>query len=82
MGRVEKEMMDAVWHLMDAGADSVTEEEILDAVVPREHPEYRFQAAYVYGVERLLRRNWLTPLRRDGQRRYRPTRPRSAADAG
>ena len=38
------------------GALSVPASEILDAVVPSDHPEFRERSAYRYGLERLHRR--------------------------
>jgi len=41
---------------LEGGALSVSGVEILDAVVPTDHPEFRERPAYRYGLDRLLRR--------------------------
>jgi hypothetical protein len=41
---------------LEQGALSVTESEIMDAIVPRDHPEFGWRPAYRYGLERLRRR--------------------------
>ena len=56
MGPVEANMLAYIQRRLEQGALSVTEREIMDAVVPHDHPEYRERPAYRYGLERLKRR--------------------------
>jgi hypothetical protein len=57
MGPVEADMLAYIQRRLEQGALSVTEQEIMDAVVPHDHPEYRERPAYRYGLERLRRRH-------------------------
>jgi hypothetical protein len=63
VNNVESEMLAYIQRRMADGALSVTEQEVLDAVVPREHPEYRQRPAYKYGLERLQRRRVINAVR-------------------
>lgn len=48
-----------------------TLQEIMDAVVPPDHPEFRERPAYRYGIERLLRRHLINAVHdREGKRHY------------
>ena len=56
---------------LDAGRLSVPAPEILDAVVPAEHPEWRYRPAYRHGLERLHRRFVINAVDApDGTRHY------------
>ena len=57
METVESNMLDYINRRIDAGVLSVTEAEILDAVVPADHPEFRSRPAYLHGLDRLRRRH-------------------------
>jgi len=70
MGNVESQMLEYLNARLDAGALAVAAEEILDAVVPREHPELREKPAYRYGLDRLLRRGVINAVDKDGRRYY------------
>jgi hypothetical protein len=56
MNPVEAQMLDFIKRRLDEGATSVPASEILAAVVPKEHPEYRLRPAYKHGLDRLRRR--------------------------
>jgi hypothetical protein len=56
MGPVESNMLAYIERRLEEGELSVTRVEIMDAVIPRDHPEFRERPAYRYGLERLLRR--------------------------
>ena len=53
MGPVESRMLAYLKARLENGALSVSGEEIMDAVVPSDHPEFRERPAYRYGLERL-----------------------------
>jgi hypothetical protein len=57
MGPVESNMLAYLRRRLEEGALSVTGAEIMDAVIPPDHPEYKERPAYRYGLERLLRRH-------------------------
>ena len=57
MGPVETKMLSYIENRLREGALSVPEAEIMSAVVPHEHPEYRNRPAYRHGLDRLLRRH-------------------------
>jgi hypothetical protein len=53
------------------GAISVTESEVLAAVIPADQPQLRFRPAYRYGLERLQRRLMINAVvDRAGTRHY------------
>jgi len=56
MGTVEANMLAYIKRRLDEGALSVSEAEIMDAVVPPDHPEYRSRPQYRHGLDRLRRR--------------------------
>jgi len=62
MATVENEMLAYIQRKLTDGALSVTESEILDAVVPSAHPEYRSRPAYRYGLDRLRRRGLVNAI--------------------
>ena len=71
MNPVEAEMLTYIQRRIDEGAATVSEDEILAAVVPADHPEYRLRPAYRYGLTRLRRRRRLGAFpSRDGGMRY------------
>jgi hypothetical protein len=53
MGPVESKMLAYLKRRLDEGALSVPASEILDAVIPPDHPEFRYRPAYRYGLDRL-----------------------------
>lgn len=57
MGIVEANMLAYIKGRLDAGMLSVSEAEIMEAVVPPDHPEFRMRPAYRHGLERLRRRH-------------------------
>jgi hypothetical protein len=74
MGFVERRMMEAIIRLIEAEAAGVTEEQVLSAVIPPEHPEYRLRPSYAYGFRRLAIRGLLSAVRdQSGGWVYRPT---------
>lgn len=53
------------------GRLAIPGEEIVNAVIPPEHPEWRRRPAYRYGLERFLRRNVVNAIDApDGSRHY------------
>ena len=52
-GHVERAMLAFIQARHDSGALSVTKDEVFAAVVPPNHPEFRFRPAYRYGLDRL-----------------------------
>jgi hypothetical protein len=56
MGPVESNMLAYIKRRLEEGELSVTRAEIMDAVIPSDHPDFRERPAYRYGLERLLRR--------------------------
>jgi HEAT repeat protein len=74
---LEAKMMAFLWSRIDAGTTGATEREIIDAVVPADHPKYRYRPAYKYGVQRLHLRGWLTARsQEEGNWMYSPSRSR------
>jgi hypothetical protein len=64
-------MLAYVQRRIDEGAATIPEDEILAAVVPLDHQEYRLRPAYRYGLMRLRRRHLLGAFEgRDGVMRY------------
>ena len=57
MGTVESNILAYIKRRLEAGALSVSETEIMDAVVPPDNPELRLRPAYRYGLDRLRRRH-------------------------
>jgi hypothetical protein len=75
MGIVERLMMDAIPRLIAAGAKGVTEEQVLGAVIPTDHPECRSRPSYKHGFARLRRRGLLTAVWDEPEGwKYAPTR--------
>jgi hypothetical protein len=71
MNSVEADMLGYIKRCLDAGRLSVPAAEILDAVVPREHPEWRYRPGYRHGLERLQRRRVINAVdASDGTRHY------------
>jgi hypothetical protein len=56
VGPVETKMVEYIKRRLGEGALSVSETEIMEAVIPADQPEFRLLPAYRYGLERLLRR--------------------------
>ena len=56
MGTVEKRMLAYITRRLEEGALSVPGAEVMDAVVPPDHPEFRERPAYRYGLDRLRTR--------------------------
>lgn len=82
MGTIEAQIWKVLWAKMDSETSPVSAEELLSAVIPADHPEYRLLPAYKYAVERLARRGWLNGHQdTDGTIRYSPARPRNAGSA-
>ena len=57
MANVESRMLAYIQQRISAGAPAVPESEVMNAVIPPQHPEYRYRPAYRHGLERLLRRH-------------------------
>ena len=57
MGIVESNILAYIKRRLEAGVLSVSEAEIMDAVVPPDHPEFRLRPAYRHGLDRLRRRH-------------------------
>lgn len=71
MGTVESEMVAYVERRLAEGCLSVSASEIVDAVVPRDHPDWRHRPAYRHGLDRLHRRLVLNAVdAADGTRHY------------
>src|SRR3954470_4279900 len=71
MGFVEAEMLAYIQRCLDEGRLSVPAPEIIDAVVPPDHPEWCHRPAYRHGLERLHRRLVLNAVdASDGPRHY------------
>lgn len=63
MGPVETQMLRFIEGRLAEGSLSVSEEDILAAVVPTDHPEYRDRPSYRHGLDRLLRRHVINAVR-------------------
>jgi putative heme degradation protein len=57
MGIVESNILAYIKDRLEAGVLSVNEAEIMEAVVPPDHPEFRMRPAYRHGLDRLRRRH-------------------------
>jgi hypothetical protein len=57
MENVESQILAYIQRRPMEGALSVPASEVMDAIIPAEHPEYRLRPAYRYGLERLRRRS-------------------------
>jgi hypothetical protein len=57
MGPVESNILAYIKRRLEDGELSVTGAEIMEAVIPADHPEFRERPAYRYGLERLRRRH-------------------------
>ena len=62
MGKVESQFLAYLKQRLEEGALSVPESEIMAAIVPADHPEYRFLPAYRYGLQRLRRRSIINAI--------------------
>jgi hypothetical protein len=60
--RLRANVFTYIHHRLEPGTLSATGREIMDAVVPRDHPEYRERPAYRYGLDRLRRRHVINAL--------------------
>ena len=68
---VEAEMLAFIRRRLAEGAMSVPESEVIAAVIPQDHPEFRFRPAYRRGLERLHRRRQVWAIQgREGELRY------------
>jgi hypothetical protein len=56
-------MLDFIRQRLAEGSLAVPEEQIMRAVVPGDHPEYRNRPAYRYGLDRLHRRRVVNCVR-------------------
>jgi hypothetical protein len=65
MGKVEREMMEAIIRLVQELGRGVTAAEALSAIVPPSQPELRFKPSYQHCFERLERRGLLEATTRD-----------------
>jgi hypothetical protein len=63
MGPVETSMLRYIERRLAEGSLSVLEKDILAAVVPADHPEYRDRPSYRHGLDRLLRRHVINAVR-------------------
>jgi hypothetical protein len=71
MGTVESKMLAYIKARLEEGTLAVPATEVMDAVVPPDHPEFRERPAYRHGLERLHRRKVINAVDdRDGQRHY------------
>jgi hypothetical protein len=71
MNPVEAEMLAFIKRRLDEGATSLPASEILAAILPKDHPEYRLRPAYKYGLDRLRRRRRICAVvGRGGELRY------------
>jgi hypothetical protein len=71
MGAVESSMLAYIERRLEEGALSVSGAEVMDAVVPPDHPEFRERPAYQHGLDRLLRRHVINAVDdRSGMRHY------------
>jgi hypothetical protein len=57
MGPAESNMLAYSKRRLGEGELSLTEAEIMEAVIPHDHPELRQRPAYRYGLQRLVRRH-------------------------
>ena len=74
MGGVERAIVEALIRFTEAGAEAVTEEQLLASIVSPEEPARREAPSYTFGV-RLVRRGRLAPQWEDRRRvGYRPPR--------
>jgi hypothetical protein len=68
---VEAQMVAFIQRRVAEGAASVTRSEVLAAVIPHEHPEYRYRPEYKQALERLHHHRRIRAIRdKDGQMRY------------
>ena len=73
MGTVETKILDYVRRRHEQGVLGVTETEIMAAIIPADHPEYRLLPAYRYGIQRLRvrhRLNAASGVREKGKLHY------------
>ena len=71
MGEVESKMLAYIQSRLAKGALSVSAADIMNAVLPSEHPESRYRPAYRHGLDRLERRNVIQGINDpNGNRHY------------
>ncbi|CAN5473543.1 hypothetical protein BH09PLA1_BH09PLA1_05720 [soil metagenome] len=71
MGTVESEMLAYIERRLADGRLSVPATEIINAVGPPDHPDWRYRPAYRHGLERLHRRLVINAVDApDGTRHY------------
>jgi hypothetical protein len=59
MGQIERRIIEAAARLLADGNKVVTEDQLLEAILPPNEPEARFRHSYAYAVDRLVRRGLL-----------------------
>lgn len=62
METVESKMLAYIERRLEQGALSVSTAEIMEAVVPPEHPEFRYRPAYRHGLDRMMRRHVINAI--------------------
>jgi len=62
MGKVESDVLAYIKQRLEAGALSVTESEIMDVIIPADHPEFRLRPTYQYALARLRRRHVINAI--------------------
>lgn len=71
MEPVEKQILAFIKRRMEEGADSVTRDEVMREILPKDHPEWRYRAPYKGALDTLYRRNRVYAMRtKDGEMRY------------
>ena len=71
MDPVEAQILAFIKRRMAQGADSVTREEVMQEILPKDHPDWRYRAPYKGALDALYRRNRVYAVRaRDGEMRY------------
>jgi hypothetical protein len=63
MSAVEEAMVEFIRRRLAGGSLAVPEEDIMNAVVPADHPEDRYRSSYRHGLERLRRRHVVNCVR-------------------
>jgi hypothetical protein len=71
VGKVEREMLEAIVRLVQELGRGVTEEEALSAIIPPDQPRLRFKPSYKHCFERLGRRGLLEGTTRDSSDGWR-----------
>jgi hypothetical protein len=71
MDPVEAQILAFIKRRMAEGVESVTREEVLQEILPKDHPEWRYRAPYKGALDALYRRNKVYAMRaKDGEMRY------------